>query len=795
VNQADFFNLVNEVLVEAERDALPHDSPARQIIEVNPDDCVLQVLAGPGSGKTETLTWRVLYELFVNSVPSNRVMVTTFTRRAATELQVRLVERSDSLCVHARHNGIDAGDPHVHDIRVGTLHSLCDSLLAELDPEYLEAGTTLIDDNECLVRIAKTIHHGFRWPASNVVRQLASETALTHLFRPPWLEPDVDHLSSTMARARWAADVLGQLIETWGPRRTDGGLIGVESVHGPDGLTDRLDEMLARWHHYISEQRVLDFRTIQQQFRERHAAFREHLTHVFVDEFQDNNPIQFAIHTGWLEDQQIRLTVVGDDDQAIYRFRGSDATCFSHLQPYCADRAIAYRQGHLETNYRSTKSIISFANGFRAESAISDQSMEKTIAAPDGAGLGTPVRLLQGQWPVICATVAEELAALGVGRIPDGDVPPPTAAILMFSTSERATRDWTPPAVGLRAALEARHLRVFNPRNKLAASGESEVGMLLGLLSYLIDPVTLQPVGAGGRNVETWASCNSNAAKSAAAVSQPLGQPINEAHIKYQKWFRKPGDCRRLADCPADRQAVLDFVDEVRTNLVNAVNPRLSISGLVARLLALPFFRESGFTEHMFRQALFTQLLEANIAPTRLTQHSLDMPIEVSASTTGKLVWDQRFWWMLHLFGAFLERAPLDDLEIEAFEEHAVPIITFHQAKGLEFDYVYVAATGRDPDVGPALRTRLFSGEAVAYEFEDGLSTDDPETLAMATADRDREVYVALTRAKSRLTILHDEDGERFMALHPVIDGLFADASVQVHPDAEAVRVREHQDG
>ena len=76
--------------------------PERAIICVRPEDQVLQILAGAGSGKTEMLVWRVLYQLLVSGTPSSRVMVTTFTNKAATELSVRVVERSDALLEQAR---------------------------------------------------------------------------------------------------------------------------------------------------------------------------------------------------------------------------------------------------------------------------------------------------------------------------------------------------------------------------------------------------------------------------------------------------------------------------------------------------------------------------------------------------------------------------------------------------------------------------------------------------------------------------------------------------------------------
>src|SRR5262245_19395024 len=132
-----FFRLVNNVLGEVGRQALTKDGPHQRAISVAPTDRVLQILAGPGSGKTEVLVWRALYECLVLGTPADRVMVTTFTRRAATELQVRIVERCVHLLRIANTQGFSVSDPKVHDLRVGTIHSLCDALLAEFDTSYV----------------------------------------------------------------------------------------------------------------------------------------------------------------------------------------------------------------------------------------------------------------------------------------------------------------------------------------------------------------------------------------------------------------------------------------------------------------------------------------------------------------------------------------------------------------------------------------------------------------------------------------------------------------------------------
>jgi len=164
LSDQDFLRLVDEVLGAAGRSSLQPESKA--IVKVAQDDRVLQILAGPGSGKTEMLFWRVLYELLVSGIPASRVMVTTFTRKAAAELEVRLVERSEALLHRAHAAGMTVRDPQVHDVRVGTIHSLCDELLAEFDKQYMEAGTQLMDEMEATVRLLRIFRYvlGFNPP-------------------------------------------------------------------------------------------------------------------------------------------------------------------------------------------------------------------------------------------------------------------------------------------------------------------------------------------------------------------------------------------------------------------------------------------------------------------------------------------------------------------------------------------------------------------------------------------------------------------------------------------------------
>lgn len=798
MDEAVFFDLVDEVLASVGRPPLDRASAQPRIIVVGDADQVLQILAGPGSGKTEMLVWRMIYELVVRGTPAERVLVTTFTRKAATELEVRVVERVDALLLAAKRCGLEVADPHVHDVRIGTIHSLCDRLLREFDPDYMASGVELMDEHQTAVRLAREYRFGLGYEARpgqppRVVNRLIDRDYLAALFRAPWGRDRWP--SNNMDRVSYIRALLDQHTETWIPRcAATRKANAVEAKPGGAGVTDDLVELHDKWVQYLAAQAVMDFATIQERFLQGQASVIGEIDHVFVDEFQDTNPIQLAIHTGWLARPETRLTVVGDDDQAMYRWRGSDIDCFIGLEGLCAERGTPYRREVLEHNYRSTANIVAFTEAYRKKSILGTPgvALPKTVRAAPGAEVGEPVRLLVGDWIALSAAVAAELKteqarleAAAVGDPAISDVV--DAAILLFSTSEKVTRNNRAPAVDLRAALETRGLRVYNPHNKTAARPGSPVHDLIALISYLIDPVTKARVN--GRLVEVHASCR-EADRWPHAVSHPGQYRISDAHATFQKQFRKSqgGNIDNPSPLHAD---LLAYVDAVRERLVTTDSPRLTLSAFVARLLSKPRFRSCGYTPSLFRQALFTALLEANIAPSRRTLSSLDDAMKPARAANGQIEWPKQFWQLLDVFGGLLHSADLDDVEVDAFAEKAVAMLTFHQAKGLEFDHVYVGCTGRKVTPQNVLRTMVFSGQPASYTVVAGqVETEDKKIQRLAQADREREVYVAMTRAKRRLTILYDPIDDRdMMSLNPAIAAITDGSPASPHPLDSSIQV------
>jgi len=792
VEVSQFWSVLDVALIKSGRKPLDKvgSNTERSIIDAGGSHQVLRILAGPGSGKTEMLVWRVLYDLIMSGTSAERILLTTFTRKAAEELTVRLSQRAEAFVHCASKMGITVPDPKIHDVRIGTIHSLCDSLLSEFVDAYYQQDIRLLDELETELHLRKW---WWQQVGSTQVRNLVGRTILGSPISRALIRPN----NWTDAQTSLGS-ALAHHTETWLPRCSapPGKLNALEAHHGASGLTADLETLQQGWTTYLLDKPLaLDFTQIQAQFLDCQAMMLDQIDHVYVDEFQDTNPIQYAIHFGWLTTPgrdpdlpPMRLTVVGDDDQSIYRFRGSDVGCFMSLEGDCKKHKISFRQEILQNNYRSSGNIVSFSQAYRNSAIPAKCSLKKIITPvkPSGA----TVRLITGPWESLCTLVAKEALKNGYQR---GKQPNKDMAALLFSASEKSGRPGSSakPASDLRATLDVANIEVANPRNKIAGLTSSHVHTLTAVLSWFIDPLTRPKNPATGKPKRCAAGFREDSMASMAPTVRPSWVP-DEGHLKVQAqcWElycgkNNLGPTVRSSD--PDFNEVLDYLADLRDTLPKAwakfdagkaKKPRLTLAGLAARLISMPLFRNAGYSMELFRQAMFTELSETAIAASRSTGFSIDDPIEVRTDAAGKPDWDSRVWDFIGSLGLMVAGSSLNDPEVETLQQHAFPILTFHQSKGLEYDEIYLAATGRPVDSIPVILTRVFSGDPVnglKVDSSGNLSYTDPDVDDWARADAAREIYVAMTRAKDRLTILHDPDhADRFMALDATIANLFS---------------------
>jgi DNA helicase II / ATP-dependent DNA helicase PcrA len=304
----------------------------------------LLIIAGAGSGKTNTLAHRVAH-LIVHGASPERLLLLTFSRRAADEMG-RRVRRIVTQAA--------ASNPRLARAELpwsGTFHSVGARLLRDyagrigLDPAFT------IHDREDSADLMNLVRHelglstkGKRFPLKGTCLAIYSAAVNTQADLVTVLQ------SSFPWCAEWDAD-LKRLF-----------LAYVEAKQAQQVLD--YDDLLLYWAQMLGEPSIA---------AEMGAAF----SHVLVDEYQDTNRLQAAILTALKPDGR-GLTVVGDDAQSIYSFRGATVR---NILDFPAQFSPPARQVTLERNYRSTQTILDAANsviGLAQERFSKDLWSERT---------------------------------------------------------------------------------------------------------------------------------------------------------------------------------------------------------------------------------------------------------------------------------------------------------------------------------------------------------------------------------------------------------------------------------
>ena len=288
----------------------------------------LCILAGAGSGKTRTLTRRIGHRVATGDADPRHVLALTFTRKAAGELGNRL-------------RALGMRDA----IAAGTFHSIA---YAQLRARWEERG---IRPPELLDRKVRFLIDHVRMPNKAQAIDLVAEIEWAMARR---VEPG-DYVRAAARAARKS------------PIRAD------------DVALVFADYMEAK-----RKRRLVDFDDLLRlsirdlEDAEFAAAQRWRFRHLFVDEFQDVNPLQFDLLRAWLGDRP-DLCVVGDPNQAIYAWNGADADYLVGFERWFPTSETV----ELADNYRSSPQVLAVANAVLAPSH--PRSAPLRPHRPDGA--------------------------------------------------------------------------------------------------------------------------------------------------------------------------------------------------------------------------------------------------------------------------------------------------------------------------------------------------------------------------------------------------------------------------
>lgn len=283
----------------------------------------IAVVAGPGTGKTKTLIARILYLLEQRNVGPGEITAVTFTNQAAQELKERLTLQPGS-------------KRNISRMHIGTFHSICLDFLKRQGREIFLADTSV------LTEIAKELCG--EYGLSDTPVQLLNQLSLAK----------TGALSEPGERSR-------QLLQSYQERLHRRGLCDFDDL-----LTETLK--ICRENHANRKKQ----------------SWERSFSYLMVDEFQDISPIQYELIREWNKNGK-ELFVIGDPDQSIYGFRGSDSGCFVKMQREYPET----RQISLEYNYRSTGHILNSALAVIGN----NPGMERKLKPWKEEG--TPVRIVE----------------------------------------------------------------------------------------------------------------------------------------------------------------------------------------------------------------------------------------------------------------------------------------------------------------------------------------------------------------------------------------------------------------
>jgi DNA helicase-2/ATP-dependent DNA helicase PcrA len=291
-----------------------------QLAAVTAPDGPALVLAGAGSGKTRTLTYRVAY-LLHQGIQPYEILLLTFTNKASREMLERV---EDLTAVSRRH------------LWGGTFHSIAQRILrVHGELVGLKRHYTILDEGE-----AETI-------LKNVIQSTDAKFLKTKNYpKPKVIANLIGYARNTCRAPREEAD-----------------------DHYPflDGMAGKIDQFYKAYMQAKLDQQVVDYDDLLEyllkllrEHPEVRQQYQDRFKHILVDEFQDTNRLQSDIVDQLAGNHQVMA--VGDDAQCIYTWRGAD---FDNIMQF-GERHPGAEIHKIETNYRSTPEILSFANAVLA---------------------------------------------------------------------------------------------------------------------------------------------------------------------------------------------------------------------------------------------------------------------------------------------------------------------------------------------------------------------------------------------------------------------------------------------
>jgi DNA helicase-2/ATP-dependent DNA helicase PcrA len=654
----------------------------------------LLVVAGAGTGKTRVITERIRYLLETQpDLAGEQILGLTFTERAAGEMKWRV-----SQTVGERGQKV----------QLSTFHAFCATILGELDP-----GARVLDQTDHWILLRRNLHllKLERFARLAEPGQFLGDfvsffsRCQDELVLPDDYQRYADELS---ARARRAASVPNDNTAGSG-MEPDAALLMQEEAGRQQEIARayRASELLLREGRLLTFGSMLLGAVGQIDAHPDFAArLRERFRYILVDEFQDTNIAQLELL--WrLAGVHRNIVAVGDDDQAIYRFRGASFGSFQiFLEKFAGVRGASAKAAPVQAltrNYRSTERVLRVANQVISLNEKSELFPKKTLSASKPAG--EKVRIVE----LTTATHESNWVSDEISRLHAAGADWRTFAVLYRSHTHRnllvreLSKRRIPFVIRNLSILENTLVKDLIAYLRLIAALSDDVacGRVLAMPGWRFAPsdlVRLAERAAKNRGSSLWDALNTCANDPALSASLSPGARSKELVVFIER-FRKR----------ARKLSASELFGELAGDLDLGVQ-------------AGPAFRP-----YHARLAQFIQEWEPKSEKHRLVD-------------------------FVEYLDLFQEAGGQVSLTEETGKD-AVQLMTVHAAKGLEFDHVFILRLTRGAFPVYARKPVL--------EFPDELMKEERPRGDFHVQEERRLFYVALTRARERLTLTAVVDNKR----------------------------------
>jgi DNA helicase-2/ATP-dependent DNA helicase PcrA len=669
----------------------------------------LWVIAGPGTGKTLSLVLRCVRLLCVDRIPPEAIFLTTFTRKAARQLEHRLHELLGQLAQVVP----EVGQIDLSRLRLGTLHRLCWDLLTET-PASSFRHLKLLDelDRAFFIRTYSRI-------CSN---QPDIEPLLRSLLA--WVEnPDAPHPRDVLP-SRW--DRVKTFLTAY--QRLLDDRIDRERLAMQNSRLDLLVQLAKEYEAALAEKKFTDYSLVQQQTLTmlqstagkevvEGTATHPGIQHVIVDEYQDTNPLQAAIYRALAHQSPHHLCVVGDDDQALYRFRGGTVTCMVGFADECRQEWPESRvhQISLTETYRSHPTIVTWVNAFVQAHPEMGKPHARVLSKLPLRATRPPTPPGPTIWAIrgknaeeVANTFAEVLAQL----LAQGVLSSPAQCALLAHSVKASARGIGPYLT----ALEQQQI----PTSLAVAPKEHPLfRQVLGTVLAALDPgASLRPA--------TFAAQDRPLANFVEACEQAA---LRNVARKMHVWL--------ITDPEAAREMTLS---QLAWYVLNTQECDLQMKADPEATSA--------------SQAL----LRMFDAYGRIVQHGWrGIPLEGETHRQVKATW-MRFCYEVLIEAMHKQRPETEEVEEgHSLQSAAVPVMTIHSSKGLEFPAVAVVVDKRPKaysDETHRLERAFFPYRKPPLPAADPIVALGGDDEARGVQDSIRLHYVAYSRARDLLFLL-----------------------------------------